>query len=146
MGPIISRNDLERVDKMVKTAVKEGAELVFGGEYAKSFTKGFFYTPTIIKNVRQGMQIFRHEIFGPVVSIIIFDDENDVVKQANDTEYGLASYLYTNDINRIQRISETLNFGEVMVNGFKWSVCSCRNSGIRCNQVLHGSRCLYHTR
>jgi succinate-semialdehyde dehydrogenase / glutarate-semialdehyde dehydrogenase len=122
MGPLINLKARERIISMVQDAMDKGANLVYGGKIPNEPVKGYFYEPTIITNITSEMRVYREEIFGPVAPILEFEDEDEVIKMANDTEYGLSSYLYTSDINRIHKISESLQFGEVHVNGFKYSI------------------------
>jgi succinate-semialdehyde dehydrogenase / glutarate-semialdehyde dehydrogenase len=122
MGPMIDPRARERVDGMVQDDVAAGAELLCGGKIPATPEKGHFYEPTILKNVTPEMRVFREEIFGPVMPLIEFEDEDAVVDLANDTEYGLSSYLYTKDAARIDRISKQLEFGEVHINGFKYAI------------------------
>lgn len=122
MGPMIDKKSRDRVLKMVKDDVAAGATLVMGGKIPKGMETGAFMEPTILKNIKSNHRCFREEIFGPVAALIEFEDEEKVIEMANDTEYGLSSYLYTNDVNRIQRVSERLEFGEVHTNGFKYSI------------------------
>jgi succinate-semialdehyde dehydrogenase/glutarate-semialdehyde dehydrogenase len=122
MGPLIDGKARERVHGLVTDALANGAELVCGGQMPPAAQKGFFYPPTILRDVRPEMRVAREEVFGPVASLIEFQDEESVVRKANHTEYGLVAYLYTRDVGRCQRIAERLEFGEVMVNGFKYSI------------------------
>ena len=122
MGPMIDPHARERVDGMVKDDVAGGARLLCGGKIPATPEKGYYYEPTILKNVTPEMRVFREEIFGPVMPLIEFEDEDAVVELANDTEYGLSSYLYTKDAGRIDRISKKLEFGEVHINGFKYAI------------------------
>ena len=122
MGPMISPQAREKVDKMVKDAIADGAQVMHGGRIPENLQRGYFYEPTVLRNVTSEMRVYREEIFGPVAPIIEFDDEDDVLLQANDTEYGLASFLYTSNEKRIRKFSESLQFGEVMINGYKWSI------------------------
>ncbi len=122
MGPLIDNKARERVHALVLDAVSQGAEVVSGGEMPPQSQKGFFYPATILRGVRPAMKIAMQEVFGPVASLIEFDDEAAVVEEANRTQYGLVAYLYTRDISRCQRIAEQLEFGEVQINGFKYSI------------------------
>jgi succinate-semialdehyde dehydrogenase/glutarate-semialdehyde dehydrogenase len=122
MGPLIDAKARERVMGLVQDALDKGAILVQGGKIPEKPEKGYFYEPTVLTGVTEKMRVFREEIFGPVAPLIVFDDEDDIIRLANDTEYGLSSYLYTRNIDRIQHISERLQFGEVHVNGFKYSI------------------------
>jgi succinate-semialdehyde dehydrogenase / glutarate-semialdehyde dehydrogenase len=122
MGPMIDAKARGRLHRLVLDALHDGAKLVCGGEMPSQERKGFFYPPTILRDVRPNMRIAREEIFGPVVPLIEFTDEESVIREANNTEYGLAAYAYTPDNSRAQRLGELLEFGEVMINGFKYAI------------------------
>ncbi len=122
MGPLIDAQARRRVHSLVEDAIGNGAELVCGGEMPPAAQKGSFYPPTILRKVRPEMRVAREEVFGPVASLLEFEDEAAVVREANNTEYGLVAYLYTRDVSRCQRVAERLEFGEIQVNGFKYSI------------------------
>jgi succinate-semialdehyde dehydrogenase/glutarate-semialdehyde dehydrogenase len=122
MGPLIDARARQRVHGLVTDALQDGAQLVCGGEMPPAEQKGFFYPPTILRNVRPEMRVAREEIFGPVAALVEFTDEEAAVREANTTEYGLVAYLYTQDVSRCRRIAGQLEFGEVMINGFKYSI------------------------
>ena len=114
MGPLISQKALISVDKMVQDAVAKGAEILLGGK--KSELGDHFYQPTILTNVNSSMRVFSEEIFGPVAPLFKFKTEDEAIEMANDTELGLASYVYTRDIGRIWRVAEALEYGMVGIN------------------------------
>jgi succinate-semialdehyde dehydrogenase/glutarate-semialdehyde dehydrogenase len=114
IGPLIEPAALDKVERHVKDALAHGAKLVTGGQRHK--LGGTFYEPTILTGVTPEMQIFREETFGPVAPLIRFKDEAEAIRLANDTEFGLAAYLYTRDVGRVFRLSEALDFGMVGVN------------------------------
>lgn len=122
MGPLVDEQARQRVDGLVKSAVEDGARIVCGGKVPNRMREGFYYEPTVLTGVSEQMRIYREEIFGPVASIIEFDNEQKVIRAANDTDYGLVAYAYTQDRERIQRITERLDFGEIMINGFKYAI------------------------
>ena len=122
MGPLISKDSRNRIMKLVKDAIDNGACLEEGGKIPKRFKKGYWYEPTVLTKVNEDMRIFKEEIFGPVASIMSFNDEEDVLRLANKTNYGLASYLFTENKKRIDFFSKNLNFGEVQVNGIKYAI------------------------
>ncbi|MDV5139297.1 MULTISPECIES: NADP-dependent succinate-semialdehyde dehydrogenase [Yersiniaceae] len=111
-GPLIDANALAKVQAHINDAVGKGAQILTGG---KPLT-GNFFAPTILVNVPHTAQVVKEETFGPLAPLIRFTDEKEVVAQANDTEFGLASYFYTRDVSRIFRVGEALEYGMVGVN------------------------------
>ncbi len=114
VGPLIDDKAYAKVEHLVDDAVQRGAEL--SCQLFEPHSRGLFYPPTIIAEVQPEMDIFRTEIFGPVISLIPFDDTAQVIQMANDTEYGLAAYFYTNNPGRIWTIAEALEYGMVGIN------------------------------
>ncbi len=115
MGPLVNRVQLDRVETAVKQAVKDGAELVLGGERAK-FASGYYYQPTVLTNCRQETDIMRKEIFGPVLPIATFADLDEAIDMANDCDYGLTSSIFTKNLDATLRASNELKFGETYIN------------------------------
>ena len=113
-GPLINLAAIDKVEEHIEDAVSKGARLVVGGK--RHSLGGSFYQPTILADVKAGMKITKEETFGPVAPIIRFKEEAEVVKMANDTEFGLASYFYTRDLGRAWRVSEALEYGIVGLN------------------------------
>ena len=103
------------MDEHVADAVGKGASLVLGGERltGEQYDAGTFFAPTVLTDVTPEMLIYREETFGPIAPVILFDDEDEVIQMANDTDYGLAAYLYTKDLSRAIRVSEALRFAIV---------------------------------
>jgi len=119
-GPLINAAALEKVERHVQDAVSKGAVIACGG---KRHPLGkTFYEPTILCDVNPSMAIMREETFGPVAPLMRFHTEAEAIRMANDTNYGLASYVYTRDIDRVWRVSEQLEFGMVSVNGGIFSI------------------------
>lgn len=118
IGPLVNEAAIAKVDNQVKDAVAKGATLHCGGHRLTDdgLGKGYFYAPTVLSGVTEDMLIYREETFGPVAAIIEFEDENRAIEMANDTEYGLAAYIYTRDIGRAFRVFEALNFGIIGIN------------------------------
>ncbi|MFT8472153.1 aldehyde dehydrogenase [Acetobacter persici] len=118
MGPKVSEQELEKVHAMVEKALSQGAKLETGGHRLKGgiYDKGFFYAPTLLTNVKEGMDIIQNEVFGPVMLLTKVTDFEDALRQANDCRYGLSAYVFTQDLKTIMRISSDLNFGEIYVN------------------------------
>jgi aldehyde dehydrogenase (NAD+) len=118
IGPLASEAQFDKVQRLISKGIEEGAELVTGGVgRPEGIRKGFFVRPTVFANVRNDMTIAREEIFGPVLSIIPYDDENDAVRIANDTPYGLSGYVTSGNLDRARRIAKRIRSGNVHVNG-----------------------------
>jgi acyl-CoA reductase-like NAD-dependent aldehyde dehydrogenase len=116
LGPLISERQMGRVLDYVDSGRRDGADLVLGG--SRTGNLGFFVAPTVFCNVSNGMQIAREEIFGPVLSIIPFKDEEDAVLKSNDTQYGLAAAVWTQDVSRAHRVARRLKSGRVWINTY----------------------------
>ncbi len=118
IGPLFDKIQFDRVQNMIKVGIDEGAELLVGGTgRPPGFDKGWFVKPTVFSNVTNDMRVAHEEIFGPVLVIIPFEDEEDAINIANDTPYGLAAYLQTEDMDRAERVSGKLRAGAVHING-----------------------------
>ncbi|WP_425033039.1 NAD-dependent succinate-semialdehyde dehydrogenase [Pelagibacterium sp.] len=113
-GPLISEGAVSKVEELVADATSKGASVVTGGQ--RHQIGGSFYEPTVLSSANQNMRIAREEIFGPVAAIFPFETEQSAVEMANDTEYGLACYFYTENTARMFRVMERLNYGLVGVN------------------------------
>lgn len=113
-GPLIDTSALEKVEEHIADALKKGANLVQGGK--RHALGGLFFEPTILSGVTQNMLVCREETFGPIAPVIRFHSEADVVKMANDTEYGLAAYLFSKDAERIWRVSAAIESGMIGIN------------------------------
>ncbi|MEV6162522.1 NAD-dependent succinate-semialdehyde dehydrogenase [Streptomyces sp. NPDC052052] len=132
VGPLVDDAALKKVTDQVEDAVAKGARLLIGGSRLDGdcLGAGRFFAPTVLADVDESMRIYREETFGPVAAIIPFDDEDEAVRRANDTEYGLASYLYTNDLGRAVRVSEALRFGIVGVNDINPTAAAAPFGGV----------------
>jgi acyl-CoA reductase-like NAD-dependent aldehyde dehydrogenase len=121
MGPVAFKEQLEKIEGHVRAGKEEGATLVCGGKRpdADVLEHGYFIEPTIFAQVENGMQIAREEIFGPVLSVIPFKDEEELVRQANDTSYGLAAGVWTKDIQRAHRVAHAIRAGTVWINAYR---------------------------
>ncbi len=114
MGPVVNAKSLENIDRIVKASIKEGAELLTGGEKVKD--KGYFYRPTILKKVLPKMEIVQEEVFGPVAPIIVTNDEKEAIKVANDSKFGLGASIWTQDLEKAEKLSVMMESGIVTVN------------------------------
>jgi len=114
LGPLVNAEGRDKVVELVDDAVSKGAKILIGGKRPQG--PGFFYPATVLSNVPNNAAMLNEEIFGPVASLQTFKSEDDVIKRANDTIYGLVAYLYTKDLGRGMRVSEKLDFGMIGLN------------------------------
>jgi acyl-CoA reductase-like NAD-dependent aldehyde dehydrogenase len=114
IGPLVNASSLEKINSQVKESVREGAETLTGGEQVGK--KGYFYRPTVLKNVNPKMSIAQEEVFGPVAPIIVADNENESIELANNSDYGLGASIWTQDLDKAERFSSSLESGIVSVN------------------------------
>jgi succinate-semialdehyde dehydrogenase/glutarate-semialdehyde dehydrogenase len=114
VGPLVNEDTVAKVDSLVRSAVADGASAVTGG--SRPSGPGFYYPPTVLTGVSPSAAILREEIFGPVAPIVTFDSEEEAVRLANDTEFGLVAYVYTGDLARGLRVSEAIEAGMVGLN------------------------------
>lgn len=147
-GAIINQQQLDSIDDKVQDAVKNGADLITGGH--KVDGAGYFYEPTILDKVNPQNSAFKEEIFGPVIPIVTYNEFEDAIEQANDTNAGLSSFIFSEDLKEIMTATERLKFGEVyanceaeeVVNGFH---AGWRESGIGGADGIHGLDEYYNT-
>jgi len=114
LGPLVNKDGRDKVIELVDDAVSKGAKVLTGGKSPDG--PGYFYPATVLTNVADSSKMLNEEIFGPVASIQTFKTEDEAIKRANDTEYGLVAYLYTKDLSRGMRVSEKLDFGMIGLN------------------------------
>tara|TARA_B100000674_G_scaffold414947_1_gene363985 strand:- start:150 stop:731 length:582 start_codon:yes stop_codon:yes gene_type:complete len=118
IGPVVSKAQFDKVQDLIQSGIDEGANLVSGGVgLPDNLDKGYFVKPTIFSDVNNEMRIAREEIFGPVISIIPFESEDEAIDIANDTNYGLTHYVQSGNKERTQRMARRLRSGMVEVNG-----------------------------
>ena len=131
IGPLIDDGAMVKMESQVADALAKGAKVLAGGTRLtdSAYDGGLFFAPTVLTDVTPDMIIHREETFGPIAAIIAFDDEDEVVEMANDTAYGLASYVYTNDHARAVRVSEALRFGIVGINDINPTAASAPFGG-----------------
>lgn len=114
-GPLINEEGFEKVEALVGSAVGAGAEIATGGQRGEG-EGGYFYEPTVLTGVGQEMEVIREEVFGPVVPVVTFDDLDQAIAYANDSQYGLTSSIYTRDLNVALKACQDLQFGETYIN------------------------------
>lgn len=147
-GAIINETQLNSIDEKVQEAVQNGAKLVLGGH--KLDRPGYFYAPTVLDHVKQTDAVFKEEIFGPVLAITTYQNFEQVIDDANDTNAGLSSYIFSNDLSEVMTATERLKFGEVyanceaeeVVNGYH---AGWRESGLSGADGIHGFEEYYNT-
>lgn len=126
MGPLIGAEQLERVEAMVQAACEDGARLRYGGRRASTPLGGFYFEPTVLDRVDPSMRIAREEVFGPVAAVMSFTTEEDALRMANDSVYGLKAAVWTRDASRMMRFVRDLRAGSVMGNTWPKSVSQAR--------------------
>jgi aldehyde dehydrogenase (NAD+) len=118
IGPVVSETQWKKIQGLIQKGIDEGATLVTGGPgRPEGLTRGYYVRPTVFANVRNDMSIAREEIFGPVLSILPYDDEDDAIRIANDTAYGLAGYVSSSNLERARRVASRIRAGQISVNG-----------------------------
>jgi len=118
VGPVVSKIQFERVEGYIAKGIAEGAKVLIGGEgRPEGLQKGYFVKPTIFSNVNNNMLIAREEIFGPVLAILPYQTEEEAIRIANDTEYGLQAYVWSNDLARANRVGRRIRAGRITING-----------------------------
>ncbi|MGE0118059.1 MAG: aldehyde dehydrogenase family protein [Dongiaceae bacterium] len=121
LGPVVSELQYNKVQRLIETGLKEGATLATGGPgRPEGLNRGYYVRPTVFGDVRQDMTIAREEIFGPVLSVMPYDDEDQAIRIANDTVYGLAAYVQSKDIEHARRVARRLRAGTVNINYPDW--------------------------
>jgi aldehyde dehydrogenase (NAD+) len=117
IGPVVSEVQFNKIQRLIQAGIDEGAELVTGGPgRPENLNRGYYVRPTVFANVRNDMTIAREEIFGPVLSILPYKDEEDAIRIANDTLYGLAAYVQSGDLSRARRVAAEMRAGNVFIN------------------------------
>jgi aldehyde dehydrogenase (NAD+) len=118
LGPVVSKAQFDKIQKLIESGIAEGAELVTGGPgRPEGINAGYFVRPTVFANVKNDMKIAREEIFGPVICILPYENEEEAIKIANDTDYGLSGYVASKDPQHALHVAGRLRTGNVHVNG-----------------------------
>ena len=116
MGSIVDKTQTERILDYIDTGKNEGANVLTGGEQVKQDSGGYYISPTILKDVKNDMKVAKEEIFGPVLCSIDFENEDDALKIANDTNYGLNAIIWSNDLNKVHKLAKRIKSGKVLIN------------------------------
>ncbi len=120
IGPMVSEKQYERVQSYIRKGIEEGAEVLVGGEgHPEGLEEGYFVKPTVFVNVQNDMAIAQEEIFGPVLCVIAYDSEEDAIRIANDSKYGLHGAVLRTDLKRARRVASQLRAGRVVINGMR---------------------------
>lgn len=137
LGPVISKSQRDRIIDFVERANKEGATILYGGDIPsdESLKSGFYYMPTLISNVTPDMNVVKEEVFGPVVVILSFKDEEEAIKLANDSPYGLGAAIWTKDIKRAHRVIGKIRAGIIWVNDYHKNDPSSPWGGMKGNLI-----------
>ena len=131
LGPMTTKKRLDEIEELVEKTKKEGAKVLCGGKRPSGFNKGFFYEPTVFDNVKDSFTIMKQEPFGPLVPITTFKGYDEVIERANNHELGLASYIYTNSMEKAHKTSELMETGIVAVNTPVVAVAEAPFGGIK---------------
>ena len=131
LGPLTTKQRLEGVEKLVEITKKEGGKILLGGKRPAGFNKGYYYEPTIIDNVKDNFTIMKEEPFGPLVPILTFKSSDEIIKRANNNDLGLCSYVYTNNLEKANIVSESMETGCVAVNTPVVAVAEAPFGGIK---------------
>lgn len=126
LGPLANRSQFEKVQLLIRKGIDEGATLLTGGNgRPEGISKGYFVKPTVFADVRNHMTIAREEIFGPVLCLIPYEDEDDAVRIANDSPYGLSGFITSNNLERARRVAKRIRAGNVHINGARVDFSAC---------------------
>lgn len=118
IGPKMNLQEVTNMERLVAKSIEEGATIAFGGKKptGEAFAKGYWFEPTVLTNVKQDMTIVHEEIFGPIVPVLTFKTYEEVIGYANDSDFGLAAMVFTKDMQKIMRLTDELEFGEIYIN------------------------------
>lgn len=128
-GPLVNKTAVDKVDQHIADAISKGGKVEVGGHVVSG--PGYLYEPTVVSGVRPDMIVSREETFGPLAPVIEFETEDEVIKIANDTEFGLAGYFFSADVGRVMRVAQQLQVGMVGVNTGKISAAEAPFGGIK---------------
>jgi succinate-semialdehyde dehydrogenase / glutarate-semialdehyde dehydrogenase len=131
LGPLTTKKRLDELELLVEKTKKEGATVLCGGQRPPDFNKGYFYEPTVFDNIKDNFTIMKEEPFGPIIPLLTFRDFDEVIERANNNDLGLASYIYTNNLETANRASERIETGTVAVNTAVVAVAEAPFGGIK---------------
>jgi aldehyde dehydrogenase (NAD+) len=133
IGPLALAAQLEKVESYVAMASTDGGRVAAGGRrpQAEALARGWYYEPTVVSHARNDMRFMREEIFGPVLGVVPFSTEEEMIQMANDTRYGLASGIWTQDIDRAMRFASQIDAGTVWINTYRSSSFMSANGGFK---------------
>jgi succinate-semialdehyde dehydrogenase/glutarate-semialdehyde dehydrogenase len=131
LGPLTTKKRLSEFELLIEKTKKEGGTVLCGGKRPSNFNKGFFYEPTVFDNIKDNFTIMREEPFGPVIPLLTFKNFEEVIERANNNDLGLASYIYTNNLEKANRASELIETGTVAVNTAVVAVAEAPFGGIK---------------
>jgi succinate-semialdehyde dehydrogenase/glutarate-semialdehyde dehydrogenase len=131
IGPLINEEAVRKVQEHLEDAVQKGASVIYGGRRWKGAYPGYFFEPTVLANVTKEMKVMNEETFGPLLPLQPFADEMEAVRQANDTQYGLAAYIFTDSLHRAYRVMEKLEYGIVGINDVFPAVAEAPFGGVK---------------
>jgi succinate-semialdehyde dehydrogenase/glutarate-semialdehyde dehydrogenase len=131
LGPLTTKKRLNELELLVEKTKQEGAKVLCGGQKPPTFNKGYFYEPTVFDNIKDDFTIMREEPFGPIVPLLTFKDFDEVIERANNNDLGLASYIYTNNLEKANKASELIETGTVAVNTAVVAVAEAPFGGIK---------------
>jgi aldehyde dehydrogenase (NAD+) len=121
LGPVVSQIQFDKIQRLIESGIKEGATVVTGGPgRPEHLNRGYYVRPTVFGHVTPGMSVEREEIFGPVLSVVSYSDDDDAVKIANDTVYGLAAYVQSEDVDHARKVAGRLRAGQININYPEW--------------------------
>ena len=127
-GPLISARQRDRVQGYLDLAVAEGGSFACGGRRPPGLARGYFIEPTVIRGLTNAARVAREEIFGPVLVVLAHDGDDDAVRIANDSPYGLSATVWGADLDRVDRVVARLRAGTINVNGGVWYSATCRSA------------------
>ena len=131
LGPLTTKKRLNELELLVEKTKKEGGTVLCGGQRPSTFNKGYFYEPTVFDNIKDNFTIMKEESFGPIIPLLTFKNFDEVIQRANDNDLGLASYIYTNNLEKAHRASELIETGTVAVNTAVVAVAEAPFGGIK---------------